>query len=125
MRETKKDKPLFPPAQTPRKIDLQMESGEYFLKGRDKKGRERDEKEVARQEKKREREEERKKDFIPPIEEVSRKKVRNVEKDGVVKKMKKMEAGGKELVDKKKKRKRVEEEEKLEKKKRKKKVSEE
>src|SRR5271167_2095916 len=70
----KKNKPLFPPPQQPRKIDLQMESGEYFLKGWEKKAKEKEGKETARIEKKREREEERKKDFIPPKEEVPRKK---------------------------------------------------
>ena len=75
----KKNKPLFPPPQTPRKIDLQMESGEYFLKGWEKKAKEKEGKEVSRQEKKRKREEERKKDFIPPTEDVPKKKKRKTE----------------------------------------------
>lgn len=79
----KKNKPLFPPPQQPRKIDLQMESGEYFLKGWEKKAKEKEGKDVARMEKKREREEERKKDFVPPKEEVPKKKKRKVaEEDG-------------------------------------------
>jgi len=77
----KKNKPLFPPPQQPRKIDLQMESGEYFLKGWEKKAKEKESKEVLRQEKKREREEERKKDFVPPKEEVPKKKKRKVEEE--------------------------------------------
>ena len=36
----KKNKSLFPPPQQPRKIDLQIESGEYFLKGWEKKAKE-------------------------------------------------------------------------------------
>jgi len=114
VREKPKDKPLFPPPQTPRKIDLQMESGEYFLKARDKKGREREEKELARQQKKKVREEERKKDFIPPVEEVSsKKKVRITEVEGIKKVMKKRKAEeGKEQDEKKKKRKGVDREEK-------------
>jgi ribosomal RNA assembly protein len=75
----KKNKPLFPPPQQPRKIDLQMESGEYFLKGWEKKSKENEGKETARIERKREREEERKKDFIPPKEEVPKKKKRKTE----------------------------------------------
>ena len=70
----KKNKPLFPPPQQPRKIDLEMESGEYFLKKWDKQAKEKEQKDAARLEKKREREEERKKDFIPPKEEVPKKK---------------------------------------------------
>jgi len=77
----KKNKPLFPPPQQPRKIDLQMESGEYFMKGWEKKAKEKEGKEVARMEKKHEREEERKKDFVPPVEDVPKKK-RKVEDEG-------------------------------------------
>jgi ribosomal RNA assembly protein len=74
----KKDKPLFPPPQQPRKIDLQMASGEYFMKGWEKKAKEKEGKEVVRQEKKRVREEERSKDFVPPKEDVPEKKKRKV-----------------------------------------------
>jgi len=75
----KKNKPLFPPPQTPRKVDLQMESGEYFLKGWEKKAREKEGQEMARIQKKREQEEERMKDFIPPKEDVPKKKKRKTE----------------------------------------------
>src|ERR1700730_15386723 len=75
----KKNKPLFPPPQQPRKIDLQMESGEYFLKGWEKKAKEKEGKEVARMEKKHEREQGREKDFVPRVEEVPKKKKRKME----------------------------------------------
>src|SRR5271169_2819555 len=68
------NKPLFPPPQTPRKVDLQRESGEYFMKGWEKKVKEREGTETERIEKKREREEERMKDFVPPKEEIPKKK---------------------------------------------------
>jgi ribosomal RNA assembly protein len=51
--QSKKEKKVytpFPPAQTPRKIDLQLESGEYFLRPHEKKRKkleEREEKERA------------------------------------------------------------------------------
>lgn len=75
----KRNKPLFPPPQTPRKVDLQMESGEYFMKGWEKKAKEREGKETERVEKKREREEERMKDFVPPKEETPKKKKRKTD----------------------------------------------
>src|SRR5271169_4208353 len=80
----KKDKPLFPPPQQPRKVDLQMESGEYFMKGWEKKAKEKEGKDEIRLEKKRIREEERSKDFVPPREELPRKKKRKSEEDGSV-----------------------------------------
>lgn len=58
----------FPPAQLPRKVDLQIESGEYFLSKKEKQAKEleeRREKQAARQV---ERESERAKDYIAPKE---------------------------------------------------------
>jgi ribosomal RNA assembly protein len=59
----------FPPAQLPRKIDLQIESGEYFLSKREKTAKEMQEKKEKQAERKQEREAERAKDFIAPEEE--------------------------------------------------------
>jgi len=107
----KKNKPLFPPPQQPRKIDLQMESGEYFLKGWEKKAKEKEGKEAARQQKKREREEERAKDFVPPREEVPKKKKRKTEEEnGEIKKKRKHKEDG-EVKKKKKKEKKADAEE--------------
>jgi hypothetical protein len=65
-----------------------MESGEYFLRGWEKKAREKKGKEMARIEKKMEQQEERMKDFIPPREDVPKKKKRKTE-DGEGEKRKK------------------------------------
>jgi len=59
----------FPPPQTPRKIDLQIESGEYFLSKEQKRYNQRKEKQIKQAEKTFERELEREKSFIPPAEE--------------------------------------------------------
>ncbi|KAH3682237.1 hypothetical protein WICPIJ_006795 [Wickerhamomyces pijperi] len=59
----------FPPAQLPRKIDLQIESGEYFLSKQQKKVKELEEKKAKQEEHKITRDEERAKDFEAPEEE--------------------------------------------------------
>jgi len=59
----------FPPPQTPRKIDLQIESGEYFLSKEQQSYNQRKEKQIKQAEKTKERELEREKAFIPPVEE--------------------------------------------------------
>lgn len=69
VRETK-DKVYtpFPPAQQPRKIDLQIESGEYFLSKREKDQKKQEEKREKQAAAKHAKEQERAKDFIAPKE---------------------------------------------------------
>lgn len=66
--EKKSDKPLFPPLPQPRKEDLAMESGEYFLKPAQKKAKDLKKIKNAQVERKQEKEIERQKRFIPPEE---------------------------------------------------------
>lgn len=58
----------FPPAQQPSKIDLQIESGEYFLKKTEKEQRARDEKRARQLQKQAERQQQRNAAFISPDE---------------------------------------------------------
>lgn len=58
----------FPPQQQPRKVDLQIESGEYFLSKSDKEKRKQEEKREKRDAAKVEKDIERSKDFIAPKE---------------------------------------------------------
>jgi ribosomal RNA assembly protein len=62
------EKPLFPPAQLPRKVDLQLESGEYFLKSKERAARDAKLKAVTEAEKKQSKEKERAKAFEAPVE---------------------------------------------------------
>jgi len=59
----------FPPPQTPRKIDLQLESGEYFLSEEEKRNKVRAEKKALAAEKADAKQSEREKEFQPPTEE--------------------------------------------------------
>ena len=58
----------FPPQQQPRKVDLQMELGEYFLGAREKKLAELRDKRSKQQEVLEQRRQERAKEFIAPEE---------------------------------------------------------
>lgn len=70
-KNTKKEKKVytpFPPPQMPRKIDEAIESGEYFLKKREKEAKKLEERKEKQAEKQEERQRERRKDFIAPKE---------------------------------------------------------
>lgn len=60
----------FPPQQLPRKVDLQIESGEYFLSKKEKKVKELQEKKKKQDDMKEVRQEERAKDYVAPEEDV-------------------------------------------------------
>ena len=64
----KKEKSVFPPPQQPRKEDLQMESGEYFLKPQEKRAKAAEGKKRLREEKLQEKERQRAKRFEAPEE---------------------------------------------------------
>ncbi|KDR74424.1 hypothetical protein GALMADRAFT_70900 [Galerina marginata CBS 339.88] len=58
----------FPPAQLPRKVDLQLESGEYFLKQSDKEARETAKRKQKQEETTEKRRAERAEAFVAPVE---------------------------------------------------------
>ncbi|KAF8605403.1 hypothetical protein BDV93DRAFT_532451 [Ceratobasidium sp. AG-I] len=59
----------FPPAQLPRKVDLQLESGEYFLKAKDKEARGEAKRKAKQAETTAERKKEREEVYVAPAEE--------------------------------------------------------
>ncbi|KAJ6516357.1 ribosomal RNA assembly protein mis3 [Mycena sanguinolenta] len=61
----------FPPSQLPRKIDLQLESGEYFLKAHEKEAREAEARKQKQSETTSKRQTERAQAFIAPAEEAA------------------------------------------------------
>jgi ribosomal RNA assembly protein len=58
----------FPPAPLPRKVDLQLESGEYFLNEQQREAKKRAEKRAAAKEKSKEKQREREGEFVAPNE---------------------------------------------------------
>ncbi|KDN38190.1 hypothetical protein RSAG8_09693, partial [Rhizoctonia solani AG-8 WAC10335] len=100
----KKEKPKkkvytpFPPAQLPRKVDLELESGEYFLKAKDKEAREEAKRRAKQAEATAERKKEREEAFVAPVEEreatvqekVKRKKAANDEDEAARKERKRL-----------------------------------
>jgi len=78
-KKDKKAKTLFPPAQQPSKIDLQLESGEYFLKPSERAAKELQRKKEKQAENNAKRQEERQKAFIAPSEETPKSKKRKSE----------------------------------------------
>jgi len=80
-KKDKKAKTLFPPAQQPSKIDLQLESGEYFLKPSERAAKELQRKKEKQAENNAKRQEERQKAFIAPSEEPQKSKKRKNDGD--------------------------------------------
>lgn len=69
-KDKKKTYTPFPPPQQPSKLDLQIESGEYFLKPAQRAAEERKRKEEKQREKQVEREKERAKGYVAPKEDL-------------------------------------------------------
>ncbi|TIB29482.1 hypothetical protein E3P86_03671 [Wallemia ichthyophaga] len=83
----------FPPPQQPRKIDLQIESGEYFLKPYEKKRKEKDERKHSQEENSKKRKAERGNDLVAPDERTPEQKEMDDRKQRKRDKKRKMEAG--------------------------------
>jgi ribosomal RNA assembly protein len=66
--KAKKEYSPFPPEQMPRKEDILMETGEYFLTKQEKEAKAEKQKSEEKKEKVRIREEKRAKSFVPPVE---------------------------------------------------------
>lgn len=64
----------FPPPQQPSKLDLQLESGEYWLKPQQKAAKEKEEREKRQKEKQKEREEQRSRGYEAPKEDLQQEK---------------------------------------------------
>lgn len=72
----------FPPPREKSKVDLQIESGEYFLGKQAKERREKEEREQRQREKAAEKKREKEGEFLPPKEEGERKAKKHKRKDG-------------------------------------------
>jgi len=85
----------FPPPREKSKVDLQIESGEYFLNRQAKERRKEEDRDLQQREKARERKEKREAEFVPPREggeekeKKKKKKKRETDDDGAEKKVKK------------------------------------
>ncbi|CAE6505143.1 unnamed protein product [Rhizoctonia solani] len=109
----KKEKPRkkvytpFPPAQLPRKVDLELESGEYFLKAKDKQAKEEAKRKAKQAEASAERKKEREEAFVAPDEEreatvqekAKRKKAASDEDDEVRKERKRLKKEAKKAAE--------------------------
>lgn len=87
LRVTDKSKKVYTPFPPPReksKVDLQIESGEYFLAKQAKERAKLEERKEKQQERKEEREQERAAAFVPPKEDVPEKKKRKRDTEGEV-----------------------------------------
>lgn len=71
----------FPPAQEKSKVDLQIESGEYFLGKQAKERAARERRQEQQRERQVERKREREKDFVPPKEDAAKKEKKRKRKD--------------------------------------------
>jgi len=80
--KNKKEKSLFPPEPTPSKKDLEIESGEYFLKEKEKKMKKRAEKRKLQEEKSKKNQDKKYKSLVPPSEKKKKKVKKVVEEDG-------------------------------------------
>lgn len=79
----------FPPPQEKSKVDLQIESGEYFLGKQAKERKAREEREAKMKEKMEEKRKERLSEYVPPVEDGEKKKKKRKRDDGEAKEKKK------------------------------------
>ena len=79
--KSKKNYTPFPPAREKSKVDLQIESGEYFLGKQAKARAAKERREESQRERQMEKKREREKDFVPPKEEAVKKEKKRRRKD--------------------------------------------